>query len=369
MTQDTDKVLHILGIRGIPGAHGGFETFAQHLAPWLVERGWKVIVYCQHEGDRNQWEDQWNGVDLVHISVPQKGAFGTVVFDALSIAHAAKQPGKILTLGYNTALFNLYLRLKGRRIAMNMDGIEWKRAKWSLPYKAWFYLNELAGCFIAQRLVADHPRIEDHLARLVKRDKIKMIPYGANDIEDVPSAPIDRWGLSSRSYFISICRIEPENSILEIVRAFTQADYGDKKLVILGKFEDTNPYHCAVKAAANTNVVFPGAIYEAEIVQALRAHALAYCHGHTVGGTNPSLVEALGVGCAVLAHDNKYNKWVAGENQFYFSDIASCTQIMSDLCQHPAKAEAARTASKQVFKTCFTWPVILEAYQEMLLEL
>jgi len=146
-----------------------------------------------------------------------------------------------------------------------------------------------------------------------------VIPYGADAIEQAPAAPVRALGLDPDGYFISIARIERENSILELVHGFSQRPRG-VNLVVLGNLDHRNTYHREVRAAASNEVVFPGAIYQRDNVAALRFHARAYLHGHQVGGTNPSLVEALGAGNAVIAHENRFNKWVAGEEQLYFSD-------------------------------------------------
>ena len=131
------KTLRILGTRGIPAQHGGFETFAQHLALYLSDHDWEVIVYCQDEGSGAAYENTWSNVSLIHIPVKSKGAFGTIEFDWKSTLHASKGKDLILTLGYNTAIFCFLYRLKGIINIINMDGIEWKRDKWSFIERTW----------------------------------------------------------------------------------------------------------------------------------------------------------------------------------------------------------------------------------------
>ncbi len=148
----------ILGIRGLPARHGGFETFAQKLALYLVARGWKVTVYCQVETPDAQpalTTDMWRGIHRVNIAVKRTGAAATIEFDWLSLRHAAKQDGVCLVLGYNTAAFLPVLRMAGRPVLINMDGLEWKRPKWSRPVQAWFYANEWLGAQLGTRIVAD----------------------------------------------------------------------------------------------------------------------------------------------------------------------------------------------------------------------
>jgi glycosyltransferase involved in cell wall biosynthesis len=364
-----EPVLRILGTRGVPAAHGGFETFAEHLALFLVARGWKVIVYGQEPGHGPVEEDLWQGVHRVRIPVAAAGSLGTVVFDARATLHAARAAGRsggvCLTLGYNTALFCAWLRLRGVPNVINMDGIEWRRAKWGRAAKAWFWLNDWAGCWLGNHLVADHPEIALHLATRVPMAKITTIAYGADRLLDVPKAPIQALGLQSAGYLTLIARPEPENSVLEIVRAFSRRRRG-LTLVVLGQFDEGNAYHREVQAAASDEVRFIGAVYERSLVRSLRFHGLAYVHGHQVGGTNPSLVEALGAGNAVMARDNAFNRWVAGDGARYFEDEDGAARLFDELQQEPQGWVPLRAAATARFESTFTWEATLARYEQLL---
>ncbi|WP_456373022.1 DUF1972 domain-containing protein [Thiolapillus sp.] len=363
------KDLAILGIRGVPAAHGGFETFAEKLSLYLVEKDWTVTVYCQVEGAGKTGSDIWKGVRRINIPVSRGGAAGTVIFDWKATLHAARRHKLTLTLGYNTALFCTFLRARGITNLINMDGIEWRRDKWSLPERAWLYLNERAGCLLGNHLIADHPQIEKHLQTRVSSRKISMIPYGAEEIVSADVSLLEPLGLAPDGFALLVARPEPENSILEIVRAFSRCHRG-KKLVVLGNFDiQNNPYHARVQDVASDEVMFPGAIYAKPVLAALRLHALLYIHGHTVGGTNPSLVEALGAGSAVLAHDNIYNRWVAGEGAAFFADEEECAGLLDVLMQEGTEIERMRKASRNRFRQTFQWPMILRAYEECLLSM
>jgi len=359
------KRILILGTRGIPAAHGGFETFAEFLALYLVEHGWEVTVYCQ-EGEGNVlWEDEWKGVHRVHIPVHKGGALGTIIFDWKSTWHAAKQQGLVLTLGYNTAIFSFLYRIKGKTNLFNMDGLEWKRDKWSLPERAWLYLNERMGCLLGNHLIADHPEIKNHLVTRVKPEKVTMIPYGANQVNTADISLLDAYGLNGNEYSIVIARPEPENSTLEIVRAFSCKPRGHK-LLVLGKFLPENCYHQSILDAASDEVIFPGAIYDKDIVNALRFYARIYIHGHTVGGTNPSLIEAMGAGSAVLAHDNRFNCWVAGDGACFFKDEQACVDKFDDLLNSDEQVVAMKQVSVDRYLSMFTWDAILAQYEILL---
>ncbi len=356
------KKICILGTRGIPASHGGFESFAEHLAPYLAEHGWDVVVYCQESGNQPIHEEVWNGVRLIKIAVKSEGPLGSFIFDWKSTLHAAKSGGLVLTLGYNTAVFCFVYRLKGIRNLINMDGIEWKREKWSLPMKAWFYVNEWAGCLLGNHLIADHPQIGKHLQRHAKQGKISVIPYGSDRVDSADRAILDDYDLLPYQYLIIIARPEPENSIIEIISAFSEKPRSCK-LVVLGKYDQQVKYQRETTDAASDDVVFLGAIYDQEIVQALRYYCLLYVHGHRVGGTNPSLVEALGAGNPVLAHDNQFNRWVAGPEQFYFSDQRECAQKFDELLVQGKDFSHARKASFRQHQSMFTWQKVLKDYR------
>ena len=359
------KTLRILGTRGVPASHGGFETFAEQLSLYLVNNGWRVIVYCQVDGEGPIFEDVWQGVERVNIPVAMEGPKGTVVFDWKAIKHASKSRDLCLTLGYNTAVFNLFLRLKGVPNIINMDGIEWKRAKWGRVAKAWLWFNDWAGCWLGNHLVADHPQIEIHLQTRVAANKITKIPYGADSVTAASVEPVLAMGLEPGRYMTVIARPEPENSILEVVQGFSAKPRG-YKLVVLGTYHDTNLYHNSVKAAGSAEVLFVNAIYDKTIVQSLRYHSAVYVHGHQAGGTNPSLVEALGAGNAVIAHDNHFNRWVVGEGAIYFTDDNDFSSCLDSLMGNPEKLGELRERSRMRFEEKFTWAAILHRYEVLL---
>ncbi|MCI4410085.1 MAG: DUF1972 domain-containing protein [Thiotrichales bacterium] len=364
------KTLLITGIRGIPAAHGGFETFAEALALYLVNLGWQVVVYCQESLSvcPHNSESFWQGVKLIHIPVKGNGAKATVMFDYLVAKDAAKREGLVLTLGYNTAVFNVWLRLQGKKNIINMDGIEWKRDKWCWYEKAWLYLNERVGCLVGNHLIADHPEIANHLSTRVSKTKISVIPYGARDVVVADISLLEPFQLEAKRYVILIARPEPENSILEIVSSFSSC-YRGIKLVVLGSYDvANNPYHASVQAAASSEVYFIGPIYDHATLDALRFYAMLYVHGHTVGGTNPSLIEALGASQPVLAHDNKYNRWVAGDEAEYFDGLAACTLAFDALLSDDHRLSIMSKASYERFKSEFLWKNVLQQYELLLSE-
>lgn len=359
--------LRILGTRGIPAAHGGFETFAEHLALFLAKRGWKVVIYCQQDCEGPIHSDSWNGVERIHIPVAQNGPKGTVIFDWKASRHASQHRDLCLTLGYNTAILSLLLRARGIPNLINMDGIEWSRAKWGRVAKAWLWLNERFGCWLGTHLIADHPEIKRHLITRVPAEKITVIPYGADVIPEAPEAPVRALGLEPSKYVSVIARPEPENSLLEIVQAFSRKPRG-MKLAVLGRYADSIEYHRSVKAAAGPEVVFLGAIYDQSVVKALRYHSVAYVHGHRVGGTNPSLLEALGAGNAIFAHNNRFNRWVAGPATRYFNNADDLAGLFDSILENDDALTQMRTMSLHQAAAGYQWEFVLLTYEQLLLQ-
>ncbi|MCU0729011.1 MAG: DUF1972 domain-containing protein [Sphingopyxis sp.] len=368
MPSSASRQVQILGIRGVPAAHGGFETFAEYLVLWLTERGWQVTVYCQGSETGAQIEDDWRGVRRVHIPVRQSGAVGTIEFDVKATAAALNRPGVLLTLGYNTGFLSSWVALRRRVNAINMDGLEWKRSKYGLAARAFLYLNERLAAWAGTRLVADHPSIADHLATRVKRDRIIMIPYGAPPITEADDSALSELGLVGKRFMTIIARPEPENSIAEMVTAFSRRPR-DATLLVLGNYARDHDYQARVMDAAGPEVRFVGAIYDKRLLAAIRLNCTAYLHGHQVGGTNPSLVEALGAGNAVIAHDNRFNRWVANDAGCYFDSIEACDAAITAVLTDDALKAAMRAAARERFTSHFTWPDILGQYEAMLAEL
>lgn len=356
----------ILGTRGIPRKHGGFETFAEDLSLFLTSRGHDVTVYCQAGESEQAGEDRWR--DVRRILIPSRNTpLGTVLFDLAAVWHSFWEGGTILTLGYNTGVFNFLYKLRRLPNVMNMDGLEWKRKKWSRLQRLWLWFNERAGAKAATHLVADHPEIGQHLHRHTSPKKITVIPYGATRVTSARVEEIQKFGLEPKSYYLVIARPEPENSVLEVVQAFSQPTC-KSTLVVLGSYDiEHNEYHRQVVNAASSNVVFLGPIYERNVVESIRFHAKAYIHGHTVGGTNPSLVESLATGNAIIAHDNRFNAWVAGESGRYFRGADDLGEILDTLESEPNRLLAMEAGSRKRHYQVFMQDTILLAYEQLLL--
>lgn len=224
-------------------------------------------------------------------------------------------------------------------------------------------MNENAGS-----LLGDHPEIKKHLAGFISKKKITMIPYTAPMVRSADAAYLTPFHLEPGKFVLLIARPESENSILQIVRAYTAQKRGIP-LVVLGKYDSKYyEYQKQVLDAGNDEVMFAGVIYDQAVVQALRFYARFYVHGYTVGGTNPSLVEALGAGSPVLAHDNRFNRWVAGEGALFFSDEQTCGRQITKLLLDDELVEKMRAASKMRYLEQFTEDKVYGAYERLLVQ-
>lgn len=362
------RTVRILGTHGVPAAYGGFETAAENVGLYLRDQGWNVIVYCQLPGDGPTTTDEWNGLQRVLIHEPKEGWRGTSAFDLTSIRHATKahQDGDVwLTFGYNTGVFDVMPRLRGIPNVINMDGMEWTRKRWGVVKQGILLANERLAGWVGDVLIADHPVIATYLRRHFGTRRVQTITYGAHEVMDAATAPVEELGLTPGDYAMIVCRPIPENSVLEIVTAWSARRRG-MPLVVVGPYGDDDPYHVAVREAASDEVLFPGAIFEPERIQSIRFHSALYLHGHTVGGTNPSLVEAMAAGNAVVAHDNAYNTWVAGPDNAYFTGADDLAILLDDVLGDDARRARMGAASRERFRQEFTWEKIGGEYEHAL---
>jgi glycosyltransferase involved in cell wall biosynthesis len=357
------RSLAILGTRGIPARYGGFETFAEELSVRLVELGIEVTVYCE-KGDEGELPDNYRGVRLEHIRAPRLGPLTTILFDLLCLWHARKAFDVVYMLGYGASLFCFIPRLWGTKVWINMDGVEWARSKWGTLAKLWFRMMEFLAMWTPDRVIADAQGILSHLQSRHRRvPPASVIAYGAPVIEAAPDpGPLAEWHLAAGNYYLVVCRLEPENSVREIVQGYLRSE-SRHPLVVVGGLD---PARCYVNELLQMNdgrVRFIGTVYDQKKLQTLRYHSLAYFHGHTAGGTNPSLLEALGCGNLVIAHDNVFNREVAGEAAHYFAGENGIVESIRTVESYPmGRANRLKSLAQQRIKDAYSWNAITEAY-------
>lgn len=363
-----DKPVHlaILGTRGIPASYGGFETFAEELALRLAERGVDVTVYCENrDGDK---PEMYKDVRLAYIPSPNIGPLTTILFDLRCLWHSRKGFDVVYMLGYGTSIFCLIPRLWGTKVWINMDGIEWARAKWNFAAKIYFKIMEVIAVRIANRIIADAEGIKQFLQERHKRLPLcSVIPYGAYVIDRAPDInALAGLNLHPNQYYLIVCRLEPENHVLEIIKGVAASE-SKLPLVVVGNNKTDTPYIKMLKALNNRHILFIGAVYDKAKLRALRYYCRTYFHGHSVGGTNPSLLEALGCGNIVIAHDNVFNREVAGDLGLYFKTSGEIPYHINKIenLSKEQKIEISVGARRRI-KECYDWNAVAAAYQKML---
>ena len=352
--------VYLIGVRGMPNRYGGFERLVEVLAPHLVAQGHEVTVFCEG-GAAPPPDDLWQGARRRFIRVTAGGARATLAYDWRAFAEVP--PGAVaLIFGYGTAAYQWRLRQRGIPHAVNMDGLEWQRQKWGRIARTWLRLNERLAVAWADELIADHPVIQQDLQQRLGADST-MVAYGVDLADDTVAgaannAPLPD-GLQPEGYHLVIARPEPENQIHLLLQAQAQAGV-DTPLVVVGQFE-ANAYGRALRQQ-HPQARFIGPVYDSAALLALRSRCLLYLHGHSVGGTNPSLIEAMAAGAPVVAHDNPFNRWVLGEQGgWFFRGADDLAALLAAPPPAPARAAAVRQARAACHER-FLWADILAAY-------
>ena len=307
----------ILGTRGVPNEYGGFEQFASCLSQLLVKKGHAVTVYSPHT--HSYKAGSWNGVSIVHCYDPSLllGTSGQFIYDLNCIRHARKQGFDILlVLGYTSSSVWGSLYPKQSVVITNMDGMEWKRTKYNpLVRKFLLYAEKLAIQF-SDRHIADSPAIKEYLDTKYAINT-SYISYGAELPQKKDERAIEKYGVSIGNYFLLIARMEPENNI-EMILDGLSASAAKRKVLVIGGVDNSFGKKMVAKFRNNVAIRFLGTIYDTEELNALRSCSMLYFHGHSVGGTNPSLLEAMASGALICAHDNPFNRAILGNDAFIF---------------------------------------------------
>lgn len=359
--------LAILGTRGIPARYGGFETFAEKLGTGLASLGHEVTVYCERK--QLSADGEFQGVKLRSIPAPSLGVLTTLIYDVQCLWAARKSYDVVYMLGYGAAMFCWIPRLWKTEVWINPDGLEWARAKWGRAAKRYFRLMEWTSVRTADRLIADAAAVAASLAsRHGKLSSCTVIPYGCEVVNARPSIePLARWRIEPEAYYLVVCRLEPENHVFEILHAFAQSR-SNRQLMVLGDHRAPTRYVEKLRSIEDRRIRLIGTMYEREQLTSLRYHAFGYMHGHSVGGTNPSLLEAMGCGNLIFAHDNAFNRETLGECGFYFANVTELTQAI-----HRAEAEDGgqshlREGARSRAGVHYPWSGVISRYAALLEE-
>lgn len=354
--------LAILGTRGIPASYGGFETFAERLATGLASRGCDVTVYCEGKGQPQMFK----GVHLRYLPAPRAGPLQTVLYDARCLWDARRAFDVVYLLGYGAAPFCLIPRFWNGEVWINPDGLEWARAKWSYWAKLYFRLMEWISVRAADLTIADAEAIASVLrARHPAMASCLVIPYGCEMI-DTPPRPdgLAEWGLDPDRYYLIVCRLEPENHVLEILQAFGQS-HSNRQLVVIGNLR-RNRYVERLKSMRDPRIRMIGTEYAKEKLACLRYYSFGYFHGHSVGGTNPSLLEAMGCGNLIFAHDNPFNRETLAGCGLYFADVPELTKAIEEAEADVHDLLRLRGAAMRRAREKYRWSDVIDSYERLL---
>jgi glycosyltransferase involved in cell wall biosynthesis len=356
----------ILGCRGIPNHYGGYGQLAEYLSVGLVKKGLDVSVYNVH--DHPYQEKTWNGVEIIHCFDAEKkiGTAGQFIYDLNCILDARKQSfDVILQLGYTSSTIWFWLMPSKAKIATNMDGLEWKRSKYSKPVQQFLKVAEWLGVKSSDELIADSLGIKSYLKTKYKKDST-YIAYGANIFKSDSPKHLSEFGLEAFEYDMLIARMEPENHVKEIIEGRLQANT-PRKLLVIGNTTTDFGKELYNSYGSNANIEFTQGIYDINKLNYLRQYCNLYFHGHSVGGTNPSLLEAMSSGALIAAHNNEFNKGVLNKNAFYFKNASEVASILEST--NRAECQNLIEANYTTIQKDFTWQSIIDKYHQLILEL
>ena len=353
----------IIGTRGIPNFYGGFEQFAEYLSVGLVKKGHEVTVYNSHTHPFQ--EKVWNGVQIVHCKDPEDkiGTAGQFLYDLNCILDTRKKKFDIiLQLGYtSSSIWGKLLPRKKSIIITNMDGLEWKRTKYSKKVQKFLLYAEKLGVKHSDHLVSDSIGIQSYLKSKYKSEST-FIPYGANLFTSADNSVLNEYNVSEYQYNMLIARLEPENNIETILDGVVLSKNLSPFLVV-GKHETKFGEYLKNKYQTNSNIQFLGGIYDINKLNNLRHFSNIYFHGHTVGGTNPSLLEAMASSTLICAHDNIFNKSIIGEDGIYFENANDIAKHLSSVKKENYTNQVDQNMLK--INTTYSWEKIIDQYFDL----
>lgn len=350
----------IIGTRGVPNFHGGFEQFAEYFSLYLVKKGHEVVVY---NSSAHPFKNRiFKGVEIIHRNDPEKklGAIGQFIYDFNCILDSRKRKFNIiLQLGYTSSSIWHWLLPKSAIIITNMDGLEWKRDKYSFFAKLYLKYAEKLAVRTSDYLIADSKGIKDYLLKKYSVDS-KYIPYGADVVSKPNVNTLKKYDLYEYEYDMLIARLEPENNIETILNGVVSSAI-KRKFIVVGDYNKTNHgKYLKVKFKKHKNIHFLGSIYDIDDLNDLRFFSNLYFHGHSVGGTNPSLLEAMASSSLIIAHDNIFNYSILGSDAFYFSSKNHVMQHITNTTKNMHKEKILNNTRKIAYK--YNWEKINNQY-------
>ncbi len=357
----------ILGTRGIPNYHGGFEQFAEYFAAFLVEKGHEVYVYSSNTHPYQ--ESTFKGAHIIHCKDPEEkiGTVGQFFYDLNCILDARKRKYDILLqLGYTSN--SVWYRLLPSKpiIITNMDGLEWKRSKYHKMVRKFLTYAEKWAVKSSDYLISDSIGIQNYLKRTYHKDS-KYIAYGAEPFKQNNLEVLKTYDVIPNGYNMLIARMEPENNIETILDGVVKAKL-DIPFLVVGKC-DVNAFgtYLTEKYKDVPYIRFVGGIYKLEDLNNLRYYSRLYFHGHSVGGTNPSLLEAMASNALIVAHHNEFNKNILNDDAFYFKTVDEISAYLDKINSKQDYVQFLKNNDRKIREE-FSWDYINQQYLDYFLK-
>ncbi len=355
----------ILGTRGIPNNYGGFEQLAEYLSIALVERGHEVYVYTSSL--HNYQKKKYKGVTIIHCFDAENkiGTAGQFIYDLNCILDSRKRNfDVILQLGYTSSSVWSFLFPKQSKIITNMDGLEWKRGKYSSLVKLFLKKAEGWAVNVSDGLISDSIGIQQYIQKKYQKNST-FIAYGATIFNHADIGILKKYNLEKEHYLLSIARFEPENNIEMIIKGFLKSNTNEI-LVLIGSTQ--NKFGKYIRSTyENHQIRFLESIYDINELNNLRFFSKLYFHGHSVGGTNPSLLEAMASQTLICAHRNEFNESVLKSNALYFLNDIDIADILKNRLPN---IDRNKMIEENVIRihTSYTWESIIDAYEKLMID-
>lgn len=358
--------------RGIPNNYGGFEQFAEYISVGLAEKGHEVVVYSPHFHPYK--EKEFKGVRIKHIYSPETwmgSSIGSFFYDFASLKDALQNENFdiIYEAGY-TSIVPAYIwfdvkNIKYPIITTNMDGLEYKRTKFNRWVQKFLFWEERTTVKHSHYLIADNMGIQDYYKEKYGKES-KYLAYGADIHEDYKKEYLTDYGLEAYNYYLVIARMEPENNICMVIEGYLKsAEKGKRPLVIVGKTNTPHGKALIKKYGHIKSIVFTNGIYDFKKLNSIRHFSLAYFHGHSVGGTNPSLLEAMASECFILAHENIFNKAVLRENALFYSNDTDVQQLLNSMDKIVQNYKSKFTEKNlNIIRNEYSWAKLIDEHEK-----
>lgn len=354
------KVISIIGTVGVPANYGGFESLVENIIGDNFSEEIHYIVYCSSKS-YSQKQTSYKGADLKYIPLNANGS-QSILYDIFSLLRATRSSDVILVLGVSGCCFLPVYRLFSRkRLVINIDGLEHRRDKWGKWTRRFLKLSEKMAVKYGDVIVADNEGILDYVAEEYGK-KAELIAYGGDhvlcDISDVENEILEKYSLHSQGYSFSVCRIEPENNVHITLEAFKRTGM---KLVFVGNWDGSLYGKRLIDEYGKCeNIRLLSSVYDLKILNVLRSHCSFYVHGHSAGGTNPSLVEAMFFQKPILAFDVVYNRETTEQKANYFSSVEDLVGLLNIPY---ASFKANAVDMERIAQKRYRWAVIARQYE------